>query len=257
MISEPVGGYSQAAEIRFSLDGISRGGRRFERLPESWEQYMKSNTRLCMTIWIVVISLTHEARSQTIEVRSSTLATLKGTERERVVEAHNKARTGVGVAPVEWSDALSKQALDSLEQQKASLLDTAKEGWDEGRAVFPTHRKDTKFGENVAGWVGGRSKSAELAVDLWLREKAAFDKLNASSPYRVGDEEGESETDAAGKERPIIVGHYTAIVWSATTQIGAAKFSFDLMDDQGQTRSYTAIVCLYSPPGNRRGERPY
>jgi len=132
-----------------------------------------------------------------------------------------------------------------------------KKGWDEGRAVIPAHRKDTTYGENVAGWVGGRGQSAQLAVELWLREKSAFDKLNADRPYRVGDEDGKTETDAAGKERPIVVGHYTAIVWSATTQIGAAKFSFDLMDDQGQTRSYTTIVCLYSPPGNRRGERPY
>jgi len=218
---------------------------------------MKSITSLGVTIWIVLISLTNEARSQTIDVKSSTLATLAGTERERFLEAHNKARTQVGVTPVEWSADLSEHALESLQQQKDALLGAAKEEWEKGRAVIPAHRRDTKFGESVAGWVGARSQSAELAVDLWLREKAAFDKLNASSPYRVGDEEGKSENDAAGKERPIIVGHYTAIVWSATTQIGAAKFSFDLTDDQGQTRSYTAIVCLYSPPGNRRGERPY
>jgi hypothetical protein len=73
----------------------------------------------------------------------------------------------------------------------------------------------------------------------------------------VGDEEGKTEKDALGNERPIIVGHYTAIVWRATTHIGAAKLSFELMDEQGKKRSYEAIVCNYNPPGNRQGEKPY
>src|SRR5436305_7354602 len=130
-------------------------------------------------MWLVVMSLAHVARSQTSDVKSSSLATLAGPERERFLEAHNRARREVGVAPVEWSGDLSDQALESLQQQKDALVDAAKEGWDKGRAVIPAHRKDTRFGENVAGWVGGKSQSAELAVELWLREKLALDKLNA------------------------------------------------------------------------------
>src|SRR4051794_34170567 len=109
---------------------------------------MQSIRRLSVTFWIVVISLAHEARSQTIDVKSSALAALAGTERERLLEAHNRARREVGVAPVEWSDELSKQAMESLQQQKDALVDAAKKSWDEGRAVIPTHRKDSKFGEN-------------------------------------------------------------------------------------------------------------
>jgi pathogenesis-related protein 1 len=218
---------------------------------------MKSIGTIGITIWLVAISPTKETRAQTIDLKSSTLAILTASERDRFLNAHNQARREVRVGPVEWSEDLSKEALESLREQKDALIGAAKEHWNDGRAVIPAHRAGNKYGENVAGWVGGRSRSAEFAVELWLSEKRAFDKLNASDPYRVGDEEGKSETDALGKERPIIVGHFTAIVWSATTQIGAAKVSFDLMDDQGTTRSYTAIVCVYNPPGNRRGEKPY
>jgi hypothetical protein len=212
--------------------------------------------------WMVVVavslsaSLTNRASSQTVEVRSSSLTVLTASERERFVKAHNSARKAVGVEPVEWSDEVSSHAIESLRQQQDALIAMAKEGWAEGQAVLPEHRVDSKYGENVAGWVGRRSPSAEFAVELWLREKAAFDKLNAGGTYRVGDEAGKSKTDDFGKEQPIVVGHYTAIIWRATTHIGAAKLSFELADDEGKTRSYAAIVCNYSPAGNRQGEKP-
>jgi len=215
-------------------------------------------------LWLMVViavslsgSYTNKASSQTVEVTSSSLTVLTATERERFLTAHNIARKTVGVEPVSWSDELSKHALESLGQQKDALIATAKEGWMQGLAVLPEHSVQSEYGENVAGWVGRRSQSAELAVDLWLREKAAFDKLNAGGSYHVGDEEGKSETDELGKERPIVVGHYTAIIWRTTTHIGAAKLGFELRDDQGKTRFYAAIVCNYNPAGNRHGEKPH
>ena len=218
---------------------------------------MNSPLKMIAIIGMALVTQIDEARSQTIDLKSSTLSVLTAAEREPFLDAHNKARKEVEVAPVEWSEELGQEALESLRQQKEALVEAAKEHWNEGRAVLRKHRTDTKHGENVAGWVGGRNVSAASAVGLWLREKAAFDKLDAKAPYRVGDEEGQSETDASGNERPVIVGHYTAVVWKTTTQIGAAKLSFELKDDRGTTRTYTALVCVYNPPGNRRGERPY
>src|SRR4051794_21175255 len=139
------------------------------------------------TVAIAAIGPRDEASSPAVELKSSRLTVLTGEEREQFLAAHNAARSKVGVEPVDWSDEISKQALQSLQQQKDALIDAAKEGWTEGLAVLPKHRTDTDYGENVAGWVGGRSKPAELAVELWLREKDAFDKLNAGGPYRVGD----------------------------------------------------------------------
>jgi len=212
------------------------------------------------TIWallVVAFGILKQANSQTIEVRSAELSVLKGAEREQFLEAHNVARKDIGVDPVQWSDELSNEALASLTQQKDALIDQAKVEWSKERAVIPKHRTDRKIGENVAGWVSGSSTSVELAVAFWLREKAAFDKMNSIEPYRVGDEKDKVETNEKGEERPIVVGHYTAIVWRTTKFIGAAKLSFALIDEEGSLRNYVAIVCNYSPPGNRLGEAPY
>jgi pathogenesis-related protein 1 len=210
-----------------------------------------------LSIWIVAVGIAEQVRSQTVELTSSQLSVLADAERERFLAAHNVARREVEVDPVCWSDELSSYALESLVQQKDALIEGAKEGWMEKQAVLPNHRVDSPYGENVAAWVGTRRYAAEGAVELWLREKADFDKLNAISPYRVGDEKTQSEADPADEKQPIIVGHYTAIVWKATRQIGAAKLDFDLTDDQGNRRSYTAVICNYNPPGNRHGEKPF
>jgi hypothetical protein len=210
-----------------------------------------------LSVWIVAIGLTTEACSQTVELRSFNLSILTGTDRERFLATHNAARRVVGVAPVQWSDELSDHALLSLAHQKDALIDAAKNGWAKELAVLPQHEANSSYGENVAGWVGTRPRTADWAVDLWLKEKTDFDKLNTIAPYRVGDEKDVSETDSQKNKRPIIVGHYTAIVWKGTRQIGAAKLSFELSDDDRNSRSYMAIICNYSPPGNWHGEKPF
>jgi pathogenesis-related protein 1 len=208
-------------------------------------------------VWLVMAAiLTTGARAQTIELKSARLGVLEGTERERFLAAHNAARKVVGVDPVSWSDELGTYAVQSLEQQKDALIEAAKEGWAEGRVALPKHRDDAEYGENVAGWAGSKGRSAEFAAELWLSERAAFEKLITDDSYRVGDEEGRTEIDDNGRERPVVVGHYTAIVWRATKQIGASKLEFELTD--GCTnRTYASIICNYNPPGNRRGEKPY
>jgi pathogenesis-related protein 1 len=198
-----------------------------------------------------------QAVSKTAKLKSVNLSALTGAERERYLAAHNAARREVGVEAVEWSDELSKDALEALAEQKEALVEAAKEGWVKGKAVLPRHRADSSYGENVAGWAGTGPQTADWAVALWLREKADFEKLNANAPYRVGDEKDQFEEDAEGNKRPIVVGHYTAIVWRATKRIGAAKLCFELTDDEGNRRTYLAIVCSYSPPGNRQGAQPF
>lgn len=212
---------------------------------------------LLRVVLIVTALMTSSSNAQTIELTSAQASVLVGAERERFLAAHNAARKEVEVGSLSWSDDLSKYALESLEQQKETLIGIAKEGWSKFEIPLPAHRADYKHGENVAAWAGTRVKTAEWGVMLWLREKSAFDKLNAESPYHVGDEKDKSEIDEKGQSRPIIIGHYTAIVWRDTQQIGAAKLEFELMDDKGKARRYVAIVCNYDPPGNRTGKKPY
>jgi hypothetical protein len=44
------------------------------------------------------------------------------------------------------------------------------------------------------------------------------------------------------------VGHYTQLVWRATTQVGCASASSERED---------ILVCRYAEAGNYRGERPF
>ena len=197
--------------------------------------------------------------AQTVELKSVQLAPLTRAEKDRFVAAHNAARRAVGVDPLAWSDELGKVALDSLGQQKERLIEEAKEGWAERKIVLPEHRLDSKYGENIAGWAGAgnRLPGVERAVAWWLEEKAAFDKLNAEGTYKFGDEEGKTEKDAGGNEQPIVVGHYTQIVWRTTTHVGAAKLAFQLTDERGVVRTYVAVISNYSPPGNVNDEKPF
>jgi len=208
-----------------------------------------------------------------VEARGTKLSVLQGAERERFLAAHNAARNAVGVEAVTWSEEVAAYALEGLVEQQETLIKEAKDGWKEGGIALPEHRKDLKHGENIAAWMGsGNLQGAERAVEMWLREKAAFDRLNAVKPYRVGDEkvpetkapdakapDGKEQPEGKEKEKkePIVVGHYTQIVWRETKQIGAAKLSFELVDEKGIARSFVGIVCNYHPPGNRTGEKPF
>jgi pathogenesis-related protein 1 len=200
--------------------------------------------------------------AQTLELKSVQAAVLTNGERDHFVAAHNAARKAVGIERVAWSDEVADVALDSLSQQKDRIIDKAKEGWKTKEIVLPEHRMDNKYGENIAGWASStvdarRVPGAERAVTYWLHEKAAFDKLNASGSYKFGDEVGKKETDSDGREILVVVGHYTAIVWKATTHLGAAKLTFTLSDDRGAIRNYVAVVCNYDPAGNIEGEKPF
>ena len=211
---------------------------------------------VCLIGMSILAVTAGEVRAQVIELKSVELRALSGMKQQQFLAAHNAARKAVDLDSVSWSDELSKYALESLEQQQESLIQAAKEGWEEGKAALPDHRADAKYGENLAAWAGSKPRPAELAVQLWLSERAAFAKLNADGSYRVGDEDGQTEVDDSGRERPMVVGHYTAIVWRATKQIGAARLEFQLTDGETK-RTYTAIICNYDPPGNRRGEKPF
>lgn len=180
---------------------------------------------------------------------------LQGPERDRFVAAHTAARKPLAVDPLTWSDALAAEALESLQQQQETLIRAAQDGWATGQIPLPTHRTDHKYGENIAAWAGSSRPPAERAVALWLREKSVFNLLNSLGSYRVGDEL--PSIAAPEKEhQPLIVGHYTQLIWRSTRQLGAAQLTFDLADDHA-TRHYVAIICNYDPPGNRYGERPY
>ena len=141
---------------------------------------------------------------------------------ERLLVAHNRERLNLGLEPLDWNPALAQSA-----QRWADHLAST------GRFEHaPENRRDPE-GENL--WAGTRGYfDPEAMVGAWIREKQYFRPgvfPNNSTTGRVED-----------------VGHYTQLVWRATTEVGCAEASSDRED---------ILVCRYAEAGNYRGERPF
>jgi hypothetical protein len=59
----------------------------------------------------------------------------------------------------------------------------------------------------------------------------------------------QSDPQPIGQEKKV-VGHYTQIVWSFTTQVGCGFAPANRL-------GFGMVVCRYSPPGNVQGQFPY
>jgi pathogenesis-related protein 1 len=144
-----------------------------------------------------------------------------------IVAAHNAVRAGVGVGPLTWDPALAAIAAAWAAQCVDVTAPFGLVDHNANRSAgYPTY-----VGENIYGSSG--SATAKGAVDVWAAEAASYDYA--------------TNTCAAGK----VCGHYTQIVWRATTKVGCA-----LRDCPALTYRST-IVCDYGPGGNIGGQKPY
>jgi len=172
-------------------------------------------------------------------------------EKTNFLKAHNLARKAVGVEPLEWSDDLSAYSAEWLTEQAPELKLAALKG-----LPVPKHRPQAgkfaqKHGENWATWGGtarGVKSNPARAMTIWMSEKADFDKLNRQKPFVIGDEN-------AGN-KPVVVGHYTQIVWNGTRLMGASRLIIETTSDIGPMR-YVIVFSNYDPPGNSTGKAPY
>ncbi len=134
---------------------------------------------------------------------------------------HNTARLSARVPELAWDDALARDA-QAYAQQLAR------------RAVFE-HSKQPRGnppqGENL--WTGTRAayRYDEMAQH-WIDERRFF--VNGPVPH----------VSTSGRFED--VGHYTQIVWRATTRVGCG-FASNRRDDY--------LVCRYTPAGNLLGQR--
>jgi hypothetical protein len=141
---------------------------------------------------------------------------------DRVLAAHNRERLELGLEPLSWNSALAQSA-----QQWADYLAST------GRFEHAPENHAAPEGENL--WAGTKGYFApEAMVDAWIREKRFF---------RAGLFPDNSIT---GKVEDI--GHYTQMVWRATTEVGCAEAT---------STSEDILVCRYAEAGNYRGERPF
>ena len=151
-------------------------------------------------------------------VPSNTGSSVPQAQAQAALDFHNAKRQAVGVAPLQWSTNLAAVA-----QNWANHL--AK---DEGCDLV--HTENNPYGENLFGGRGAPQTALAAAQD-WYSEIAKFH-------YGVLTDANWAPT-----------GHYTQMVWRATTQLGMGQATC--------SGGGTVVAAEYNPPGNYIGQKPY
>ena len=139
--------------------------------------------------------------------------------RTSALRLHNDARRSFGVAPVAWSEALA----DEARAYARTMAATGTYGHDR------TPGRRQRMGETL--WRGSRGVfSYETMIGVMVDEGRLF---------RPGIFPAVSATRNWAD-----VGHFTQIVWPATTEIGCGLASSAGSD---------YLVCRYAPTGNKDG----
>lgn len=131
-----------------------------------------------------------------------------------VTAAHNEARAAVGVGNLVWSASIASYAQAWANQLAANNCALA-------------HRNENTYGENLF-WKSNGATSAQV-VAQWVAEKANYDHASNSCSAQT-------------------CGHFTQVVWAASTELGCGMASC------GNAEVW---VCNYSPAGNMMGQSPY
>ena len=190
---------------------------------------VKNTINSTSSITIVIALLVTAAAILTVpsSVLQISYAQLDATQRQTILDIHNRERVAVGVQPLAWSDTLANSA-QSWANNIVSL--------NLGPQGFPPHApwdRRSGQGENLAWGTRGAFPVATF-VEGWASEKPNYVpgspiEQTLGSPNRV-------------------YGHYTQMVWSSTTQIGCAL---------GSDANQDYLVCRYSPSGNFLGQPAY
>lgn len=136
---------------------------------------------------------------------------------QRMLAAHNRTRAEAGVPPLTWDRELAAGAAEY-----AAQMSTA------GRVHAPRAGRKCVRENLLQSLRGGRSP--EQMVGVWVSERVNFKPGIFPNVSTTGDWAR--------------VGHYTQVIWRATTHVGCAVRS---------DPRYDWTVCRYTPPGNQDG----
>jgi hypothetical protein len=157
-------------------------------------------------------------------VLSAPATGLSLSEEKEILAAHNRYRTEVNIAPLNWSENLSAQAQKCADYNAANFLPSGRQ----------KHCRTRGFGQNIAMATTRLHLNLTQMVNAWGNEKRNF--LNGAYP----------SVSATGS--PDAVSHYTQIIWQDSSEVGCAK---------ANASGYDILVCDYSPQGNINGTAVY
>jgi uncharacterized protein YkwD len=133
----------------------------------------------------------------------------KSVDGKAFVDAHNQVRAKHCAPPLEWSSKVAASA-----QKWADTL--------RSRGCAFAH-SGGQYGENLAAGTAG-TMSPESVVGMWYDEGKHYSFRSGGFSMKTG--------------------HFTQVVWRATTHVGCGHTQCNGMD---------LYVCQYDPPGNVEG----
>jgi uncharacterized protein YkwD len=154
---------------------------------------------------------------------------VSAADQQTILALHNQYRAAAGVAPLVWDDQLAADAqvwVDALVARGGTLAHSNPADPDD-----PATGSAKGEGENLAG-----GQSAATAPTQWYEEKPLFDAATNKSGFNDTNPDW------------VNWGHYTQMMWSATTKIGCGT---------APGPRYQITSCRYSPPGNFDGQLAY
>ncbi|KAJ1288869.1 hypothetical protein BS78_02G121000 [Paspalum vaginatum] len=135
------------------------------------------------------------------------------------VSLHDSPRVSVGVGNVTWNSTVAAYAQSYADQRAGDCLLAHSGG---------------PYGENLFWGSAGYAWAAADAVGSWVAEKQYYNHA--------------TNTCSAPPGRSC--GHYTQVVWRASTAVGCARVVCS-------NNAGVFIICNYYPPGNIVGHSPY
>lgn len=181
---------------------------------------------------------------------------LTQAQKDSLVKQHNacrqaaNAKHGFAVKDVVWNEALAKVAQKHIDDFSGSDLQGVQHRSDRDKCLAEGFKCES-LGENIAAGEGTDYTTISAEKAAQIKDERVSNVVNEKKHGWCGEEEPFYD-DAAKNCNGGECGHFTQVVWDATTEIGCgAKLNYD-------GNAYTwAVVCNYNPTGNLNGKNPY
>lgn len=173
-------------------------------------------------VLVLALAISHDTAQPVSQAAGTMILEPKVIPRaaREFLDAHKQARAAVGVGPLFWSEPLANAAEHFARFQSNEM------------GCQFANLAGYKYGANQLWSSGGIMTPPREAVETWVNEKNYYNYASNSC--------------ASNRQ----CGLYTQVVWKNSLALGCAQAKC-----KDQVTSLT--ICLYSPPGNYVGQRPY